>query len=113
MSEKVDQIDSCFMATLVAETFRPGVVVADVARKHGISVNRLYNWRHKIRQAGKLDSKGYLPEAAFVELVPAGSPPSAKISKVMISFSSSTLSIDGQISASVLSKIIGLMGAEC
>ena len=32
-------------ARIVAESLKPGVIVADVARRHGIHRNQLYGWR--------------------------------------------------------------------
>jgi Transposase and inactivated derivatives len=37
-------------ARLVAETLRPGVSAASVARRHGIHPQQLYTWRRQARQ---------------------------------------------------------------
>jgi transposase len=37
-------------AALVAETFRPGVCTADLARRHGLHPQQLYTWRRQARR---------------------------------------------------------------
>lgn len=37
-------------AAMVVETFRDGVLVADVARKHGVSAPQLHAWRRAARE---------------------------------------------------------------
>jgi transposase len=37
-------------ARIVAESFQPGVRVADVARRHGIASHQLSDWRRQARQ---------------------------------------------------------------
>jgi len=36
-------------AQITAESFSSGATVTDVAHRHGVSVNLLYNWRSKVR----------------------------------------------------------------
>ena len=42
-------------ARIVAESFQPGVRVADIARRHGLASHQLSDWRRQARQ-------GLLPE---------------------------------------------------
>ena len=37
-------------ARIVAESFQPGVRVADVARRHGLASHQLSDWRRQVRQ---------------------------------------------------------------
>ena len=37
-------------AALVAESWRPGVCVADLARRHGLPPQQLYTWRRQARR---------------------------------------------------------------
>ena len=37
---------------ILAESFQPGVKVADVARRHGMNRSLLWNWRHEARKRG-------------------------------------------------------------
>ena len=37
-------------AALIAETFRPGVCTADLARRHGLHPQQLYTWRRQARR---------------------------------------------------------------
>lgn len=52
-------------AAIVLETFRNGVSVADVARKHGVSAPQLHAWRRAARE-GLLP----MPEDDALGLVP-------------------------------------------
>ena len=52
-------------AAIVLETFRDGVSVADVARKHGVSAPQLHAWRRAARE-GLLP----MPEDDALGLVP-------------------------------------------
>jgi len=52
-------------AAIVLETFRDGVSVADVARKHGVSAPQLHAWRRAARE-GLLP----MPEDEVLGLVP-------------------------------------------
>lgn len=52
-------------AAMVLETFRDGVSVADVARKHGVSAPQLHAWRRAARE-GLLP----MPEDEALGLVP-------------------------------------------
>lgn len=52
-------------ASIVLESFRDGVSVADVARKHGVSAPQLHAWRRAARE-GLLP----MPDEDALELVP-------------------------------------------
>lgn len=45
-------------ARILAESFGPGVKVAEVARRNGLSPQRLYSWRNQARAALKDDGDG-------------------------------------------------------
>jgi len=53
-------------ARIVAESFQPGVLVREVARRNGVAPQRLSTWRKQARD-GKLVLDGDLP--GFAELV--------------------------------------------
>lgn len=58
-------------AKLVVESYRPGVVVADLARAHGARASQIHLWRKDARE-GRL----VLPAATkFAEVVVAPTPP--------------------------------------
>jgi transposase len=80
-------------ARIVAESLKPGVIVAEVARRHGIHRNQLYGWRSafgvqpdraKTGQACK--AQGFVPVTVVPE-VPDASVSSAVIEIVIGSVS--------------------------
>lgn len=58
-------------ARIIEETAQPGVVVCDVARRHGISQSLLFTWRRLARQ-GRLGGDAG-PHLLPVEIVPTPS----------------------------------------
>ncbi|MFZ5618843.1 MAG: IS66-like element accessory protein TnpA [Pseudomonadota bacterium] len=55
-------------AEIVAESFRPGVSVSWVARRHGVSASQLFNWRKSARSSLATAAPDLIP----VLLAPAG-----------------------------------------
>jgi transposase len=39
-------------AEILAEAFRPGAVVSEVARRYDVSTSRIYTWRKELMEAG-------------------------------------------------------------
>ncbi|GGB13954.1 transposase [Brucella endophytica] len=74
-------------AGIVAESLMPGVRVADVARKHGVTRWQVYDWRRKFGQkrAGLPDKPD--PAPAFAALMveqPAPAQPPARDARIEI-----------------------------
>ena len=46
---------------ILAESFQPGVKVADVARRHGMNRSLLWNWRHEARKRGTDGERTFVP----------------------------------------------------
>ncbi|MDH3740384.1 MAG: transposase [Hyphomicrobiales bacterium] len=46
--------DTDFKKRVVAEASRPGVSAAQVARRHGLNANLLFNWKKKFGSGGQL-----------------------------------------------------------
>ena len=68
-------------ARIVAESLEPGVIVAEVARRHGIHRNQLYGWRSAFGvQPAKSGQAGAAP--GFVTFVPEA--PEALVSSAAI-----------------------------
>lgn len=59
-------------ARIVAESYRPGVSVSAVARRHGLTAQQLFTWRRRARR-GLLRSAGDEPLFAAVVAAPEGS----------------------------------------
>jgi transposase len=50
---------------IVAESFRPGVSVSWVARRHGVSASQLFNWR----KAARVESASIAPAPELIPVV--------------------------------------------
>ena len=70
-------------ARIVAESLKPGVIVAEVARRHGIHRNQLYGWRSTFGvQPAKTGQAGAAPGFVPVTVVPEA--PEALVSSAAI-----------------------------
>jgi transposase len=55
-------------ARIVEESYAPGTIVADVARRHDVHLNLLHHWRRRAREAGGR-RMGFLPVSLAVSEV--------------------------------------------
>ena len=53
---------------IVAETRVPGASVAEVARRHGVNANLLFNWR-RLQQRGLLEAHTRPPSAKWLPVI--------------------------------------------
>jgi transposase len=60
-------------ARILAESFQPGVKVADVARRHGMNRSLLWNWRHEARKPGAGGERAFVPIRVMNETAAATS----------------------------------------
>lgn len=60
-------------ARIIQETAQPGVVVSDVAQRHGISQSLLFTWRRLARQGRLGGDPG--PRLVPVKIMPTPTPP--------------------------------------
>lgn len=56
---------------IAAESFRPGVSVADVARRHGATRWQVYDWRRRLKDGRLALAGGLTGVASFAEVVVA------------------------------------------
>lgn len=62
-------------AEILAESFRPGASVAEVARRYGVNRGLLWTWRHQARKRGAVGELGFVPvRIADGTVSPAGPP---------------------------------------
>jgi transposase len=61
----------------VAESLMPGVTVADVARRHGTTRWRVYDWRRRARDGRLVLSAETSPSVAFAAVVVAEAQPAS------------------------------------
>ena len=105
---------------IVAEADVPGVVIADVARRHGVARSQIFDWRRKAR-SGEFGVISVLPEflplrmgepaepapaaAMSAEVVPVPARPAA--GQLELSFPGGVvLRIEGKVDAATLRAVI-------
>jgi len=103
---------------IIAESCQDGVVISDVARRHGLRPQQLFNWRNEFRkrEAAKLICNG---TPVFAPVIIADDRPSAAPTETAVSVSDAPLieivlggimvrtrgSVDAQVLASVLRAV--------
>lgn len=97
-------------AEIVAESFRRGAVVADVARRHGCRPQQLHGWRRMAR-LGQLALPATADALSFVPLVSETSPVAAEPSgsleaaTVTVEFLGARVEVRGTPGLAVLSDV--------
>ena len=59
-------------ARILAASFEPGAVIADVARREDVCTSLVFKWRREMREAAEGDARGFAP----VVIGPAPAAPS-------------------------------------
>ena len=75
--------------TIIAESSQDGVVISDVARRHGLRPQQLFNWRNEFRKGEARLICGGTP--AFTPVMIADERPSAAPAEVVILVSDAPL----------------------
>jgi len=97
-------------ARIVLESFQPGVLVRDVAKRNGVAPQHLSSWRKQARD-GKLVLDGdYLPD--FAELVVDDEKPATSdaTSQIEIEASGVIIRLPGDSSAERIASITAALG---
>ncbi len=98
---------------ILSESNVPGAVVADVARSHGISPGTLYGWRSEEKKPRTSGGSNNFVELSLPENNLPATSSQSRISKFSVTFEHCNLSLDGDISAECLSKILILLEKQC
>jgi transposase len=98
-------------AEIVAESFRPGAVVADVARRYGCRPQQLHGWRRMAR-LGQLALPATADTLSFVPLVSEPSEPAAaessvspEVATVTVEFLGARVEVRGTPGLAILSDV--------
>ena len=112
MSNQRQSISPVLKEQILRESDDPECVITQLASKHGITANQIYNWRNK-----RLSSKSPIDEKPndFIELVPEESvtPIALEHVETELKFAEFSFSIEGKILSSKLHKIIELLSIRC
>ena len=99
---------------IVAEALADGVVVSDVARRHGISPSQLFGWMRQFRDAALATiapplSPMFTPAVVDIPVVvasPAPPPPAKPPAEIEISVGVATVHIRGAVDAKTLAAVL-------
>ena len=101
-------IDAFSKSEILSESYEPGAVIADVARRHGLEPSVLYGWRSEASQSGAINQPSDFVEVGVSD--DAFPPDKADIHRVSIDFSHCSLSVEGKIISESLCGILKLLG---
>ena len=79
-------------AQILAESFRPGAKVSDVARRHGMNRGLLWTWRHQARKRGLGGEQTFVPVRIVEE---SAAPPAVTVGPCAVSASAAAVVPDG------------------
>jgi len=97
---------------MIAEAFRPGVVVADAARRLGVDASLLYRWRRLSEEEPSTPPRFLVVADTTVEAEERVAPEPLRSGRLEIDFPTGTrLRVDGAFDPATLGAAIGsLMG---
>ena len=94
-------------ARIVAESLEPGVIVADVARRHGIHRNQLYGWRSAFGvQPAKSGQARTAPGFVPVTVVSEAPEVSVASGAIEIVIGSVSVRLTGAVDATALRQVL-------
>ena len=102
---------------IVAESYRAGVSVSVVARRHDVNANQVFGWRRQYRELARVVG-GFVPvvvsstegaEPTLLLPAPPDTEPSAS-GRIEIALSDgSRVTVDRDVDASALSRVLGVL----
>lgn len=116
MSNQRSVVNDEIKEQILLESDDPKCVITQLASKHGLTANQIYNWRSKKRSQSKYSST-QTPHN-FVELVSNDlaalpTPIALQYIQTELKFAEFSCSIEGKISTQKLHKIIELVSSSC
>jgi len=117
MTNQIKLLSDSAKKQILLESDDPKCVITELASKHGITANKIYNWRSK-RSGSKNTSSSTPASDNFIELVANDvetAPTLIEIEyiKTELKFAEFAFSIEGRVSNKKLQKIIELAGSVC
>ena len=102
---------------IVAESYQPGVSVSVVARRHDVNANQVFGWRRQYRELARVVG-GFVPvvvsstegaEPATLLPAPTDTEPSASGRIEIALADGSRVTVDRDVDASALSRVLGVL----
>ncbi len=100
-------------ARITAESFGPGETVAGVARRHGMSLGLLYQWRRHARHETPPTALGFVPILASLAEGSGGggADPRAVGSRIEIELGGARVRLEGAVDGAALRCVIAALRA--
>jgi len=108
---------------IIGESLQAGCVIAELAKRHGISENTIYGWRSKYNEAvvshhtsfvaGGSKTVDSASDAGFIELSVSEAREQAHLQEASLKFDNFHLSMQGKVKSSVLLSIIKILEEAC
>ena len=95
-------------AAIVAESLAPGAVTSEIALRHGLHRNQLYDWRREYRSAAVADTDTSGPD--FVPVV-AESHVGCATPAIAIEIGSAIVRVEAGVELAFLGKVLRLLKA--
>jgi transposase len=120
-------------AEVLAESFRPGASVAEVARRHGVSRGLLWTWRHQARKRSAVGEPSFVPvriveettvspgggstdQEERAELASTGQPGDSKAKSITgtidIEIRGARVRVNGVVDAGALRQVLSYLGGR-
>ncbi len=92
---------------IAAESLSPGAVVADIARRHGVTRWQIYDWRRHFRSGrAQFPSEDFTPTPAFVPLaVEGGGPTDSNADMIEVAIGDVVIRIGPDVNETLLARI--------
>ena len=98
-------------AQILAESFQPGISVAEVARRYGMNRGLLWTWRHEARKRSAVPDQSFVP-VRIIEESTAGMMPAAMNRDTNTEVAASSRSEEGKVGSALGSIEIELEGGR-
>ena len=92
-------------ARITAESFAPGTSVSEVARRNGVSLGLLHQWRRQARDSGRVE------ELRFVPVAVAPTPAAAAGGSIEIELADVRICVRGGIDPEMLRSVLAAVRA--
>lgn len=98
---------------VLQESYEPGCIISELAKRYGIPPRLIYDWRSKKKQES-VETTPENPTPDFVELsVNTSFKKAPSLKRAVLEFNNLSISIEGNIKSSTLVQILTILEESC